>query len=253
MDTYHPARTSTYVLKEEVDDGDDCDGEWMIGSYSISRVLEGSRDMSMKIPPSNMPDLRLLAINNIYLFILACDESVLKYFDVYSEGDEYGKNDELLCDEIQDVLRNDDGNIELTTNILIWADKLSNASTTVTDWVKIQRITIGYLNASLENNNKYELIAANILHKLTLDFCNRSPDMNLEDSFAHNIVSSIFEAVFESDALLSFQWTNGYLQGSDKYIIDEEYDVEVVIIEVSVPNRKVDTNHFFEDKKKYLI
>ncbi|KAL0136141.1 hypothetical protein V8B55DRAFT_1553453 [Mucor lusitanicus] len=38
---------------------------------------------------------------------------------------------------------------------------------------------------------------------------------SLEDSFAHNIVSSIFEAVFQSDALLSYQWANGYLQGND--------------------------------------
>ncbi|CEP11523.1 hypothetical protein [Parasitella parasitica] len=82
------------------DDDEEDDDEWMIGSYSISKVLEGFRDMSMKTPPSNVSDLGLLAINNIYLFTLARDESVLKYFDVYSEDDEYDENAELLCDEI---------------------------------------------------------------------------------------------------------------------------------------------------------
>lgn len=41
--------------------------------------------------------------------------------------------------------------------------------------------------------------------------------MSLEDSLARNISSSIFEAVFQSDALLFYQWVNGYLKGSEKY------------------------------------
>ncbi|CEP11522.1 hypothetical protein [Parasitella parasitica] len=84
--------------------------------------------------------------------------------------------------------------------------------------MKIQGITIGFLNTAFENNNKDKLIAANILRKLALNFCNRSPHMSVEDPFTHNIVSSIFEAVFQSDALLSYQCANGYLQGSDKYL-----------------------------------
>lgn len=71
--------------------------------------------------------------------------------------------------------------------------------------MKIQGITIGFFNTAFENNNRDELIAANVLHKLVLNFCNRSPNVSLEDSFAHNLVSSIFEAVFQFDALLSYQ------------------------------------------------
>ncbi|EPB91469.1 hypothetical protein HMPREF1544_01600 [Mucor circinelloides 1006PhL] len=111
--------------------------------------------------------------------------------------------------------------------------------------MKIQGITIGFLNTAFENNNKDELIAANILHKLVLNFCNRSPNVSLEDSFAHNIVSSIFEAVFHSDALLSYQWANGHLQGSDKckpdYIVfishsQDRYDL--AISELKAPTNK---------------
>ncbi|KAI8641472.1 hypothetical protein BD408DRAFT_208682 [Parasitella parasitica] len=36
----------------------------------------------------------------------------------------------------------------------------------------------------------------------------------------------------------------------DGIIVDEEFDLEVAIIEVSGPNWKVNTTHFFEDKKK---
>ncbi|KAI8090474.1 hypothetical protein BDF21DRAFT_190711 [Thamnidium elegans] len=36
----------------------------------------------------------------------------------------------------------------------------------------------------------------------------------------------------------------------DGIIVDEVYDVEVALIEVSGPNWKVDTSHFFEDRKK---
>jgi hypothetical protein len=36
----------------------------------------------------------------------------------------------------------------------------------------------------------------------------------------------------------------------DGIVMDEAYDLEVALIEVSGPNWKVDTNHFFADRKK---
>lgn len=36
----------------------------------------------------------------------------------------------------------------------------------------------------------------------------------------------------------------------DGIIMDEVYNLEVALIEVSGPNWKVDTNHFYEDRKK---
>lgn len=157
--------------------------------------------------------------NEILLFCSLHVFSLLVLTNPFS----YREQAEQLLEDIQEQLHVEDGIEELSGNISTWAESLSRAPSTITKWIKIQGITIEFLNTAYSNNNKEELIAANILHNLHVEytwlyknlyfykkravkFCNRAPDVTLEDSFAHNIVSSIFEAVFQFDSLLSYQW-----------------------------------------------
>lgn len=47
-----------------------------------------------------------------------------------------------------------------------------------------------------------------------------------------------------------FRWKNYWCYKIVGILIDKVYDIEVAIIEVSGPNWKVDTNHFFKVRKK---
>jgi len=62
--------------------------------------------------------------------------------DIFS----YREQAELLLEDIQEQLHIEDGIEELSGNISTWADSLSRASTTITNWVKIQGIAFKFLN-----------------------------------------------------------------------------------------------------------
>lgn len=82
----------------------------------------------------------------------------------------YREQVELLLEDIQEKLHIEDSVVKVSSNILTRADSLSKASTTITNWVKIQDTTIKFLNKAYDNSNKKELIAANILHNLYVKY-----------------------------------------------------------------------------------
>ncbi|KAI7854488.1 hypothetical protein BDC45DRAFT_535502 [Circinella umbellata] len=91
-----------------------------------------------------------------------------------------------------------------------------------------------------QSQDKVETIAANLLHYLALNLSNGAPNVQLEDSFVHHIVSVIFESVFQSDKLLKYQWANGKLDGKRKSGDDDNNFKADFVVFVSYRNDRYD-------------
>ncbi|KAG2219614.1 hypothetical protein INT45_011339 [Circinella minor] len=109
-----------------------------------------------------------------------------------------------------------------------------------TDWFAIQDITLPFLVEARQNQDKTETIAANILHRLALIFSNGALNVRLEDALVHNIVSVIFESIFQSDQLLEYQWANGKLGGKRKSGDDDNNYKPDFVVFVSHRNDRYD-------------
>jgi len=129
---------------------------------SLSPVMSLSPNtlMSMVMMMMHTGKNEILLFCNVHVFTLL----------VLTNPFSYREQAELLLEDIQEQLHVEDGIEELSGNISTWADSLSRASTTITSWVRIQGITINFLNTAYSYNNKEELIAANILHSLYVEY-----------------------------------------------------------------------------------
>ncbi|KAG2202175.1 hypothetical protein INT46_007690, partial [Mucor plumbeus] len=85
-------------------------------------------------------------------------------------------------------------------------------------WYEVQKITIPFLHEAMKtmDDNPLDLIVANILHRAALLFSNGTPDSDLEDSFMHNFIATLFEDIFMLDTILESKWANGQLSGKRK-------------------------------------
>ena len=94
---HHPYRTCEYTLaftdeeKEEEGEGDETDfentsdeSEWMLDGVSISDLCFDLKNTTLKLTkytdPAQLSDIRLLALNDIYIFDRDSTSSVSKYF-----------------------------------------------------------------------------------------------------------------------------------------------------------------------------
>ncbi|KAI7847469.1 hypothetical protein BDC45DRAFT_562282 [Circinella umbellata] len=192
---------------------------WKVKEVDVLFQLKKIREKSLKLKPKTLSDLRLLSISDIYLFSLDKSESVIEYIDFYSTDDlDSSDEEEYIRKKINEDLDIQGALVEINANIIAWSHALSKINVATTNWFDIQETTLPFLNDARANNNKIEMIAANTLHRLALNFCYGAPDVKLEDSFVHNIVSVVFESVFHSDLLLSHQWANGCLAGTKRKV-----------------------------------
>ncbi|CAO3610145.1 unnamed protein product [Mucor hiemalis] len=220
---YHPLRTLNYDLVESSVSGDgteSCDEDgvtWIVDGFDILYALKNFRAISQQIPPANLSDLRLLAINHIYLFTLNPDNSVTRYFDVYDNNDLSGDIAELKLKKTNDDLNKLEGKVNLPQTVNIWINKLLQECTLSTNWYDMQRLTVPFLTEAIKLDDNVLMIFSTIIYKITLNMSNRTPNIKLEDSYVHAIISIILESVFQPDPIWSYQWANGYLNESSIY------------------------------------
>ncbi|KAI8890581.1 hypothetical protein K501DRAFT_168684 [Backusella circina FSU 941] len=169
----------------------------------------------------------------------------------------FSERSRRILKQIKNDLNMSEGAVSDNMNIIGWANQLAQAALESKDWFEIQTVTIQFLAAAQENKDKMELIAANILHRLALIMTDNPPNNNVEDSYAHNIISALFDSVFRSDPILSYQWANGFLRKSSQYKPDfvvfvqhskDRYDIGVS--EIKSPSNSNCNNNGVSDTVK---
>ncbi|KAG2219619.1 hypothetical protein INT45_011344 [Circinella minor] len=259
---YHPQRTLDYELEGEIFSDDDNGDEpltvgssesgssafggttnvpsfsiktttatthkeqWNVESFNVIESLNKFRKISKSIVPKKASDLRLLSLNHIYLFALNKGSSIIQYMDTYGDGeiDDNGEHSENIIKKINIDLQIQDG----------------AESDHCTDWFAAHDITLPFLVEARQSQDKVETIAAHVLYRLALNFSNGLPNVQLEDSFVHHIVSVIFESIFQSDQLLEYQWANGKLGGKRKSGDDDNNYKPDFVVFVSHRNDRYD-------------
>ncbi|KAI7853242.1 hypothetical protein BDC45DRAFT_159300 [Circinella umbellata] len=63
---------------------------WIVNRFNVVNALKSFRTLSSSLNPKKLSDLRLLALNHIYLFSLKESQSIIQYMNVYGVDDKNG-------------------------------------------------------------------------------------------------------------------------------------------------------------------
>ncbi|KAI8641058.1 hypothetical protein BD408DRAFT_444635 [Parasitella parasitica] len=228
---YHPLVDDEEYNLQRVDSPDDTQSTrtW---SYQLDdkevfcdiiEELRTFRNVSFKFEPKSLSDLRLLALNHTYLFTQNIKDSITSYLP-----------ESLHRRIMEDV--STEPIVTISDRAILWCTKLSLMR--LPTWYEVQKVTIPFLHEAMEtmNDKPIDLVVANIIHRAALLFSNGTPDSDLEDSFMHNFISTLFEDVFMLDTILESKWANGQL-GKRKRDDQTQFKPDYVIFITQRSNR----------------
>ncbi|KAI9005453.1 hypothetical protein CLU79DRAFT_781547 [Phycomyces nitens] len=175
----------------------------------INDELRNFRRVSLKLEPKSLSDLRLLSLNDVYLFTEEIETSITSYLP------------EHLHQNIMRDISNDPV-VSIGDRCILWCTKTSTLR--LTNWLEVQKTTIPFLHTAMLTMDEHpqDLILANILHRAAMILANGKPDSEIEDSFVHNFISNLFENVFQTESILDTAWANGQLGGKRRNEEDEQ-------------------------------
>ncbi|KAI9252979.1 hypothetical protein BDA99DRAFT_563282 [Phascolomyces articulosus] len=237
---YHSGRTSSYhigiALGSELVESKYLDNlpAWIIDHVNVSAALDLFRMSCFQIEPKKLSDMRLLALNQVFLFVPNdMQKSVTKYINVFTDDG----NGEQVRNEVEEedlrtrgllVLKKINNyhtykrNVEqVTERSILWCNTIAQLDRI--NWMDIQKSTVPILLEAVRNENEIDVIIANLLHSQSLKYAGNKISTTLEDGYVHQSVASLFETVFQSDCLFGYDWANGGLQhGKRKRAIFED-------------------------------
>lgn len=214
---HHPYRTCEYNLKiidsdddeEEEDDltrsaNTSNESKWMLNDICISDLCLDFKEASLKLAkntdPSQLSDMRLLALNDIYKFDRNFSSSISKYFSTQVHTmlkptlffDDYLPKKGLNCyDWCMDIEVSPP--VDYITSITLCADLLKKAC---------------------DSKNFLDIHTAQILTQILPVLVNGPPEDSTEDSYVHYYLSPLLSSVFSTDPLLKMKWANGKLMNN---------------------------------------
>ncbi|KAJ8658659.1 hypothetical protein O0I10_005699 [Lichtheimia ornata] len=157
--------------------------------------LQKYRKKSFQVDPKSLSDTRLLANNNVYLFHQDERKSVVAHMQIHDE-DGYGERGQRIIKQVKVDLGIEQGISPISPNTIAWCHEVSRSRHA--DYADIQRTTSSMLVSAAESRSQGELIAANVLHHLGINFANQVMDISMEDTYVHGVVGVLLEAVFQS-------------------------------------------------------
>ncbi|KAG2205501.1 hypothetical protein INT47_005875, partial [Mucor saturninus] len=201
---HHPQRNADYSLLHdnfsvEVDNQDN-GSDWVIGSFNISdncKSVKGNT-LSLRNNPASISDIRLLSLNDIYIFDENIDGSVTKYFGA----------------ELHEVVMSD-----ISFNCYrppkpdqshVWC--LEVAENPPYDLKSTLKSCTNFLIQATEQDNEVDLHMAHTLTQLLPVFVAGSQDNSIEDSYVHHYLAPILQSIYSMDKKFTVRWSNGALK-----------------------------------------
>ncbi|KAG1520862.1 hypothetical protein G6F46_009038 [Rhizopus delemar] len=168
-----------------------------VETYDISqrcfRFKENTK--KMKDNPANLSDMRLLALNDIYLFKDNIDASLTRYFrlDVHTSI--------LSAWDLKPFLP------EPSIKAASWCSQLGIDPPN--DFMSCVSRCSGFMTEATISKNVVDTHTAHILSSFLPILIDGSSDKAIEDSYVHHYLSPIIVSIFESDRRLKTRWANG--------------------------------------------
>ncbi|KAG1137013.1 hypothetical protein G6F37_012606 [Rhizopus arrhizus] len=154
-------------------------------------------DSSEEINPASLSDIRLLSLNDIYIFDENIDGSITKYF-----GAELHKV--VMSDISFSCYRPHKPN-----KSHVWY--LEIAENPPDDLKSTLKLCTDFLIQANEQVNEVDLHMAHTLTQLLPVFIAGSHDSSIEDSYVHHYLAPILQLIYSMDKKFTVRWANGAL------------------------------------------
>ncbi|KAG2237224.1 hypothetical protein INT48_006628 [Thamnidium elegans] len=223
---HHPQRNADYSLLHddfsvEVDkQGNDSD--WIIGNFNISdncKSVKGNT-LGLKKNPASLSDIRLLSLNDIYIFDENIDGSVTKYF-----GAELHKV--VMSDISFNCYRPHKPNQSHAWCLEIAEDPSDDLKSTL-------KLCTDFLIQATEQDNEVDLHMAHTLTQLLPVFVAGSHDSSIEDSYVHHYLAPILQSIYSTDKKFTVRWANGALNEDSTFKPDFQVFSRIINIKCIV-------------------
>ncbi|KAI9302392.1 hypothetical protein BJ944DRAFT_257157 [Cunninghamella echinulata] len=208
------------------------DNEWVINdSFCISDACYQFRNNTAKLldNPGSFSDLRLLAINHIYLFDKIKDQSVTKYF-----GDS-------IHQAFFKQLSLDKYIPEKGKKAFDWCTDLANSPPD--NWNTCLSTTATMLLEATESRNLIDTHTSHVLIQILPSFISGPPLSRIEDTLIHHYIAPILQSIFTSDNRFDIEWANSELNSKDSVIYKPDFIVscftnryKILVGEIKAPN-----------------
>ncbi|KAI8641965.1 hypothetical protein BD408DRAFT_345156 [Parasitella parasitica] len=226
---HQPLRTNEHTLsyndeeaEEEEEDNEEGDNnDWIVDKiYNISKECYAFKHNTLRSQanPSTLSDIKIMAMNDIYLFSNEPNNSITKYF---LHGMHKLIMAELKCNK----------NLpEMPDKASVWCTEISNDPPT--DWISAITKASGLLSDAITSKNIVDIHTAHTLVQTLPMFVSRSPLSTVEDTYVQQILSPILQSIFNSDERFEIQWANAELTSSGSKTYKPDFTLFSRIINV---------------------
>ncbi|KAL9541102.1 hypothetical protein MBANPS3_009311 [Mucor bainieri] len=237
---HHPHRTNDYVIsynneneEEEQEEGQEeeqSSSNWVVdGIYDITKECYEfkSNTLRSQANPSTLSDIKILAMNDIYLFSNERNNSITKYF----------LND-MHKSIMAELKWNRNLPVESASNATTWCTGISNIRLLLknppTDWLSALTMASSLLTnaTTAASKNVIDIHTAHTLVQTLPMLVARSPLSKVEDSYVQQILSPMLQSIFHSDERFEVQWANAELASSGLKTYKPDFTVFTRVINV---------------------
>ncbi|KAG2214307.1 hypothetical protein INT47_000863 [Mucor saturninus] len=205
---HHPYRTCqysiTYAGYEESSNNarTDASSKWDINNLCISDLCYSLKQTTARVvenvDPAQISDIRILVLNDIYLFDKDSSFSVSKYFHSH------------VHNAIKPTLFFGSNTINKGLDCYNWCTQLETCPPV--DWLPSLTLCAEFLTSACKSGNVLDVHTAQVLTQILPMLINGPMDDTVEDSYVHHYLSPLLCSVFSSDSRLRLNWANGQLK-----------------------------------------
>ncbi|CAO3703716.1 unnamed protein product, partial [Rhizopus stolonifer] len=157
--------------------------------------------LAKHINPAQLSDVRLLVLNDVYIFDKNFASSVSKYFST------------KIHMSLKPNLSFDAYFPTRGLNCYDWCLKIE--ASPLVDWISSLSLCAELLTKACESKNHLDIHTAQVLTQILPVLINGPPDDSNEESYVHYYLSPLLTSVFGSDPLLKIKWANGQLKNGN--------------------------------------
>lgn len=180
---HHPGRTNDYSISFQGNSAQSedivSDIKWKLNDHCISdlclNVKSKTIEMINMVNPAQLSDVRLLALNDIYLFDKNQASSISKYFTL-------AVHNALKLSLLFETYYPERG-----VRCYDWCMSLEESPPP--DWLSSLTLCAKMLSDACESKNILDVHTAQVLTSILPAFINGPPDNSIEDSYVHNYLS----------------------------------------------------------------
>ncbi|OAD01816.1 hypothetical protein MUCCIDRAFT_111155 [Mucor lusitanicus CBS 277.49] len=204
---YHPLRTAEYHFVDPNADDEEVDtdetDEWIVDDVNVSQKCRDIKANTVNLTnaPESLSDLRLLCLNDMYLFEQELDRSISRYFGSSSHR------------RIITSIHYKQYSASSPSNAWKWCNQVKDNAPF--DYIESLAVCAGFTIEATTSKNLVDIHTAQVLNDLLPSFLFRPPNAAIEDTFVQAYLSPALRSVFVTHERLQYEWANAALSSDE--------------------------------------